>query len=220
VTRVDPTGTVARTLLVLGAIAEADGPISVSTMARDLRLPTSTVHRLLELLVDGGMLEKGLSSRRYAPGAEFFRIAHLVAGRTSFPSMVQPLLAGLARATGEMALLGMYLPAQKAMMFAAKADSPQPLRYRIDLFRPLPLGWGASGLAILAFLDDPAVQEFVAREPAPVTGERRDPDALAFLIAQTRRDGFVVTCGEKLAGAVGIAAPLHSAAGKLVGQLL
>jgi DNA-binding IclR family transcriptional regulator len=113
----------------------------------------------------------------------------------------------------------MYLPAQKAMMFAAKADSPQPLRYRIDLFRPLPLGWGASGLAILAFLDDPAVREFVAREPAPVTGERRDPDALAFLLAQTRRNGFVVTCGEKLAGAVGIAAPLHSPAGKLVGSI-
>jgi DNA-binding IclR family transcriptional regulator len=74
-------------------------------------------------------------------------------------------------------------------------------------------------LAILAFLDDPGVQELAAREPAPVTGERRDPDVLASLLAQTRRDGFVVTQGEKLAGAVGIAAPLHSPAGKLVGSI-
>ena len=141
-------GTVARTLSVLRVVAEAKGTVGVKDVADALGLPMSTSHRLLDLLLEAGFVQKEQIKRRYAIGSEFFRLANLIAHKTSYASLVQPILDELARETGETALFAAYLPAQHCVAYAAKSDSPNSLRFRIDLFQKLPLEWGSTGLAV------------------------------------------------------------------------
>ena len=192
-------GTVARTLSVLRVIAEAKGSVGVKDVADALQLPMSTSHRLLDLLLEAGFVEKEKIKRRYAVGAEFFRLANLVTHKTSLATRVQPLLDELTRETGETALFGAYLAAQQAVAYAAKSDSPQSLRYRIDLFQQASLEWGATGIAILAFLPDQVQADVLAHaRPSPITGRRVARAAFSERLATVRRDGFAVTEGEKL----------------------
>ena len=73
----------------------------------------------------------------------------------------------------------------------------------------MPLHGGASGLAILAFLPE-AVQYEVAHKPlVQLTPDTvTDPDALLERLVQVRRDGYAITRGERIEGAVAIASPV------------
>ncbi len=216
----EPLGTVARTLSVLRVVAEAKGSVGVKDVSDALGLPMSTSHRLLDLLLEAGFVQKERVKRRYAIGSEFFRLANLVAHKASYASLLQPLLDELARETGETALLATHLPAQHCVAYAAKSDSPDSLRFRIDLFQQTPLEWGSTGLAILAFLpEEEQAAAFTRARPSPVTGRRLTRAAFAERLATVRRNGFAISEGEKLPDSVGIAVPLEAMPGDIVGSL-
>lgn len=216
----ETTGTVARTLSVLRVVAEAKGSVGVKDVADALRLPMSTSHRLLDLLLEAGFVQKETVKRRYRVGAEFFRVASLVTRRTSLASLVQPLLDTLARTTGETALFATYQPAQHTVTYAAKSDSAQSLRFRIDLYQPVSSEWGATGLAILAFLSEAEqAAAFAHARSSPITGRRLTRAAFFERVAAVREAGFAFSEGEKLPDSVGIAVPLETAPGELAGSI-
>jgi DNA-binding IclR family transcriptional regulator len=216
----DTLGTVARALSVLTVIAEAKASVGVKDVADALKLPMSTSHRLLDLLLEAGFVEKNAARRRYAIGLEFFRLANLVVQKASYATLVQPILDQLAAETGETVIYSTYLAAQRAMMYAAKSDSPSSLRFRITLFQQMPLEWGSSGLAILALLP-PEVQAevFAHTQPSPISRKRLTRTAFYTRIASTRRDGFAFTQSEKLPDSIGIAAPVIMEQNNVVGSI-
>ncbi|MCJ8144008.1 IclR family transcriptional regulator [Ancylobacter sp. A5.8] len=218
--RLDASGTVARALAVLRTIADAGGEVGVKQVSDALHLPMSTAHRLLDLLSAEGYVERDPERRRYRAGLEWLRVSNRILSQESLPRLAAPILADLARESDETALLALHQPASGAMIFAAKADSPQPLRYEIDMYVRLPLVWGASGLAILAFLG--------VREQQAVMGQpqRRSASDGSFDEASVRERltevaarGYALTRGEKVADAVGIAVPLRVSGSGVVGSL-
>jgi DNA-binding IclR family transcriptional regulator len=216
----EETGTVARTLSVLRVVAQAKSSVGVKDVAEALQLPMSTSHRLLDLLLQSGFVEKNAARRSYTIGTELSRLANLIAAKTSFSSVVQPLLDELTKQTGETALFASYLPARRAMTYSAKCDSPDLLRYRIGLHEELALEWGAAGLAILAFLPESVQAEvFAAARPSPTTGRRMSRKAFYERIEAVRSDRVAVTESERLADAFGIAAPVETSPGQVVGSI-
>jgi DNA-binding IclR family transcriptional regulator len=217
----DTSGTVARALSVLTVIAEAKARVGVKDVAGALKLPMSTSHRLLDLLLDAGFVEKDEARRRYGVGAEFFRVASLVAQNTSYAILVQPSLDRITEATGETALYSVYLPAQHAMMYTAKRDSPNSLRFRIPLFQQISLDWGSAALAILAYLTPEAqTAVFERAQPSPVSRKRLSRIAFAERIKTVRENGYSLTESERLPDSVGIAAPVMMSAGKVTGSIV
>ncbi len=216
----DTSGTVARTLAVLTVMAEAGGSIGVTDVAMALGLPTSTSHRLLDLLRGAGFVERDATQRRYRPGLQFLRVASLVTQNASFATLCQPALDRLAAETGETAMYCEYLPDRHMAAYAAKADSSHSLRYRIELFEPAPVECGASGVAILSFLPSSLRAGICAApRPSPLTGKRPSSRALANLIETTRRQGFAFSSGEKLADSIGVAVPIRLSEERPIGSL-
>jgi len=212
----DTSGTVARVLAMLRAIAETSGSVGVKQLADQIGLPMSTTHRLLELLGDGGFVEKEPSGHRYLLGTTFYRVASLVTSKWSLNEVIQRELNKLTGATGETSLLSIYLPAQKAMIYGAKCDSPNPMRYRIDLFEQSTLVKGSAGLAILAFLPLEAQTEIIEHERK---SSSFDVAKLRRRLPEIRRTGYAHTRGEKLSDSVGVGVPLEIGPGSVVGSV-
>jgi DNA-binding IclR family transcriptional regulator len=213
-------GTIERVLSLLTVIAESERALGVKDVSDALQLPMSTSHRLLDLLLEAGFVEKDQAKRRYAVGLEFLRLASLVTQKTSYPALVQPILDQITAKSGETSIYTTYLPAPRAVMYAAKSDSPDSLRFRITLFQQTPLEWGASSLAILAFL--PAgIQEEVFANPSPSLTARKRLSRSAFFqrIETVQRTGFAFTESEKLQDSVGIAAPVMISEVNVVGSI-
>ena len=87
-------------------------------------------------------------------------------------TLALPVLHQVAAQCDETCFLGLYLPVSRKMIFAEKVDSSQLLRYQLPMNTPLSVLWGASGLAILAYLPKDQIDEILAEEgPAPASGE-------------------------------------------------
>ena len=216
----DTSGTVARTLAVLTVIAEAGGSVGVTDVAAALGLPMSTSHRLLDLLRSGGFVERDAAQRRYRLGLKFLRVANLVTQNASFAKLCQPALERLTAETGETALFCEYQPDRHMAAYAAISDSTHSLRYRITLFEPVPVEWGASGLAILSCLPSQVrAKVCAAPRPSPLTGKRLSSNALAAQIDTTRRKGFAFSNGDKLPESIGIAVPVRLSEEQPIGSL-
>ncbi len=209
------SGTVSRALQLLTVLADAPGPVSVKQVADQMQLAPSTVHRLLQLLRQDGFVQAGPETRQYAIGAEFFRVSARVMAQMTPAQVAQPFLEALASRFDEAVIFGLYLPEQAAMTFVARADGRQRLKYHIDLYQPASLIWGASGKAILSRLPAETVAAIWSAEgPSPASGKAKPSlKALNADLEAVRAAGYLVTDGEKLPEAQGIAAPVMSARG-------
>jgi DNA-binding IclR family transcriptional regulator len=216
-----PVGTVARALRMLQELAEANDGVTVAKLGTQMGLPSSTVHRLLQLLRTEGFAESDSASRAYRAGPELHRIAALLVGRRTLATIARPVMERTAAACEETCLLGMYLPYARKMMFAEQVASTHALRFEIALNVQLPVMWGSSGRVMLAYLPEDEVRAILSEEePSPVTGERiRDHDAYIDTLRQIRSRGYDLTRGEKLADSIGIAAPVFDDANAAVASL-
>ena len=216
----DASGTVTRVVRLLQSLAET-GDMSLKDLAADVELPPSTVHRLLQLLVQHDMVEQDTEARRYRPGLEFLRIGSLVASKSDIADLAEPLLRSIVETCNEVAFLVRYLPASHKVMIVRSVNSTHPLRYNIGLFEPDTMLWGATGRSVLAFLPDAEVQQALADAAvSPVTGEKL-PARTKFLaeLALIREAGYVCTRGQKMPGAVGIGAPVFGGDGHVLGSI-
>ncbi|MEU6537155.1 IclR family transcriptional regulator [Streptomyces sp. NPDC047000] len=214
-------GTVVRTVRMMTLLAGLDGEIGVNQLADQVNLAPSTVHRLLKLLCDEGIAAWNPVTRGYSSGPELYRLGARVVGAMPLPRIVEPLVRRLADEFDETVLFGLHLPREGEMAFVTRADGHQSLQYRIPLNEPTSLLWGASGKAILAYLDRADIERVHAvAGSSPATAAAKP--SLAELIAEleeVRRAGVAVTESQKLSGARGIGAPVfgpHGVVGCLV----
>lgn len=204
------TGTAHRVMTLLTYLADAEGPVAVRQVGERLGLAPSTTHRLLNLLVESGFASHDPDRATYGIGPEFYRVAHRLVARTSPAEVARGVIGELARRYDETVLFGLLLQPAGRIAFVGRADGQKKLLYRIDMNTPLSLVWGASGKAALAHLPEDEVVRILASEGAsPATGAVV-PDAadLADELGRIRAAGFGVSHGEKLPGALGIAAPV------------
>lgn len=217
--RTADTGTVNRAVAILREIAEAGGAVQIKTLAGRLALPPSTVHRLLDLLAQEGMVERDDAARAYRAGREYFRLSSLVFNANPVRAVAMPLLEEAVRECNETAYLGLYLPRERRMMFAAACESSHPLGYRVKQNEPVSILTGASGRAILAWLPEHDLDEALAAEaehPA-VRKAVRSRKGLLEDLAQIRARGYAVTYGQRIPGAVGVFSAVFDAQGAVVG---
>lgn len=213
-------GTVQRVVEIIRFFAE-HGETTLKELSLALALAPSTCHRLLELLGRDGIVEHNVVHRRYRIGREFFRIGALVQSKHDVRAIALPFLRKLVDACDETSVLNLYVPSDGKMFFAEKVDSSMMLRYQLPMNMPMSVLWGASGRSILAFLDKDEVDRIYAAEGrAPGSGEalpsRR---VLEKDLTAIRQNGYDITYGQKIAGAVGISAPVFGADGKVLGSI-
>ncbi len=214
-------GTVTRVVKLLAIIAEADGDVSIKSLCQALDLPASTVHRLLSLLIKEGAVERSPSRALYGPGPEFMRIGSLVAAKVRIADLARPAMRALADESDETCVLLRYIPTSRKVMAVYVEYSSQPLRYQIDMFQPHSLLWGATGRAVLAFLPEPEIEAAIRdNDRSPASGEKLPPKGLLFSeLREIRERGYAITHGQKIAGAVGLAAPLFNSERRAIGSL-
>jgi IclR family transcriptional regulator, acetate operon repressor len=215
------TGTVSRAVQLLRVIAEADEPQTVSGLARSLGLPTSTVHRLLQLLKDQDMVEGDPSTRRYTAGHEFYRVGALLTARRSIGELARPIMQRVVDSCNETCVLSTLLWAEHAMAFIEQVESTHPLRFSMPLHARLPLIWGATGLSIVAMLSDEQVEELLTEaEPSPVQGTKPpSPRKFKQELAEIRERGYAITKHQKIADSVGISSAVLDSRGQPIGSL-
>jgi DNA-binding IclR family transcriptional regulator len=210
---------VARSLDVLAWMAaHPAGPWSVRQAARDIGTSPTTIHRIFRVFEERGLIGQD-GDRSYTPGLELYRVCHALASELSPVKIARPHLEEVVRQSGETAMLGGYDWHRRQMMFLDTVYAPHPLRYVLDLHRWIPVHSGATGLAILASLPEAERQGIYDKGLEALTAATMvDAAQLEKAAAEIRARGYALSKGQRLVGAVALAAPVFDSAGDVFGD--
>lgn len=207
-----------RTIALLKLVAES-GTFTLSQLAAKSSLPASSVHRLLQPLLQAGLVER-TDGQAYCAGSEFLRIASLVVRNADVGKLARPILYRLWVDWEETCSLCVYKPATHLAVVVETIQTQHPLRFVIDPFAELSLTWGSLGRAILANLP-PAEATAAMERPGlgPLSGlPQGAPEEMVDVITQARAQGFAHYRNETV-DAAGVAAPVYRGDGGVLGSL-
>lgn len=208
-----------RGIAVLTHMAESElDEFGVRQLASAMSTSASTTHRLLNELEQLELIAR-TSTGGYRLGLGFYRLASRGLGKFPLRTFADRPLRQLAHTVDETTFFSIYDEAAEAMTFAATAESTKPLRYVVELDQRMPLHAGASGLAILAWLPDTLRRSITRRNDlAPVTDSTiTDGQELEGRLANIRQRGYAISSGERIPGALAIAAPVFGPLQTVIG---
>lgn len=213
---------VLKVLAILRFLAEEGRPMGVQEIASTTGLNVSTTHRLLQLLVHDAMASYDHRTRAYGIGTDYVRLATSVLGSGSLVGRIRTLVAELAVSLDETCAFFLYEPAHDTKVLAAVEHGTTPLGYAFEIGSRDGLHAGASGKAILAYLQDAEIDRILAA-PLPKLTEYTivDPAELRLQVASIRRQGYATSDGERVPGAgLGAAAPVFGSGGAVIGCIV
>lgn len=212
---------VARTFDLLEALANATEEVSLSQLQSDLQLPLSTVHRLLEALVERGYAAQNAGTRYYGPGPKLLEVAQHAKGNHRFQlrQIVRPHLQRLTKETGETSNL--VVSVGNEIVYVEQVPSPRRVRLFTEVGHRAPLYCTGSGKAILSLLSADQLESYCATTrlesltPQTITDVRK----LQRELAQARARGFAIDNEEFDVGVRCVAAAVQDASGACVAAI-
>lgn len=187
--------------------------LSSSQIAGLLKIPTSTVHRHLQTLLQAGFVVESQVIGRYSAGPEVVRLADNYRQEALAQGVVRQRLEQLSQATGELAAF--LVQSSGEALCVESVESEHILSCSYAPGRSRPLLHGASARAILAFLPDEEVDglfaaQFLTKDEE--AGIRAD-------LQNIRERGYSTSSGALAPGIWGVSAPVFNEAGGLAGVL-
>lgn len=197
----------AKLLRVLGFLFArgAGSSLSLQEISREVGLPQSTVHRILQLCVLYGMVVQD-REQRYTVGSALLAVGLGAAEDWGLATAAQDSLARLAQEVREEAYLTMRIGF--AGVFVARSASPRPIRVIEPLFKHLPLHCGASRKLLLAHAGDQFLEKYLEQGELTRFTENTitDPGDLRAELNKIRADGYAISRGERSPEICGVAA--------------
>jgi DNA-binding IclR family transcriptional regulator len=195
----------------------ASRPAGVTAIAERVRLPKSTVARLLATLEDVEAVERFEGARwRIGPGVAALSTA--ASPERGLISIARPFLADLVAELGEDAGLG--LPDGIEIVYVDQVESDNPVQVRDWTGTRAPMHAVPSGLVLLAEWPEDALDAYltgvlVSLTPRTVT----DPARLRARLGEVRNAGHAWGLEEFAEGIDSVAAPVRDARGKAIAAI-
>ncbi|QNP68631.1 IclR family transcriptional regulator [Streptomyces roseirectus] len=206
-----------KALVLLKSLAEEDGDIGVSELARRARLTKSTAFRLLGILQRNELVERVGSN--YRLGTQLFEMGNRVYGPTPqlLQDRVQPYLADLYELTHETVHLAVLRGTE--IVYVNRIQGHRVTRSPSRIGARLPAYCTGVGKALLAFDHDAAEAAVAAGLPARTEYTLTDPGRFHAALGHIRRDGIAYDRQEATLGLTCVAVPVLGPSGRPVAAL-
>jgi DNA-binding IclR family transcriptional regulator len=210
--------TVDRVAHLLRAVATHRDGAMLSAVARQTGLGKGTVHRLLNALIDAGLVFQDQDTKRYRLGVGLALLGH-VAHQQDFAALSKPFLLRLAEQTQDT----VYASVREggAAVCVAREIGVFPIRtLSLDVGDHRPLGVGSGSLALLAFLPGDEVDAIIEKNAAWLARyPSHSGKELRTKVEQTRRRGYSLVDGKIVPGMNALGVPVLGADGRAVAAL-
>lgn len=205
-----------RAVAVLRALGGGAG--RVSELGKTLGYTQATTHRLLQQLVQEGLVEQ-LPDKRYALSLGLFELAARAGERGGLRGQFRPALLRLGASLGDSVFL--LVRAGFDAMCLDRWEGPFPIRsFTGDIGGRVPLGIGQGSMAILAHLAEGEREEVIRHNVPRLAGMGAiDGVYLRTEIAKARRQGYADTNSGLIDGMAGVGVPVFDARGEVVAAL-
>ncbi len=210
---------VKRAIAILKTFSSDEPELGVSEISRRLRLPKSTVSRLLATLEEEGLIAQDPETGLYRLGVELIRLANSVHEFTDLKRIATPYMRKLAVDVGESVSIAV-LQGRDVINLSVYVP-PGHLIKRVGWAgRQMPAYASAAGRAIVAYLSREERREVLAGPFESLT-ERTitDPARLRVELQRVRAQGYATAFEELEEGLHAISAPIFNYEGRVIASL-
>jgi IclR family acetate operon transcriptional repressor len=208
----DNVRAVGRALEILLAFTPQDYELSAAELLKRVDLSRPTLYRLLYTLQEHGFLASVGDPQRFRLGPAVAKLAHVWTAGIDLASIAEPVLRRIWLETSES--VSLYVPRGELRTCIAELPSPHPLSFRRGVGYTEKIVRGATGRAILAFLDLSSQEIRKYLQGSGVQMKELDAE-----LAQTRKRGYATSRSELIEGAVAVAAPFFDRSGRVAGSM-
>jgi DNA-binding IclR family transcriptional regulator len=189
----------------------ADKPaLSVLEIQRRVGLSRPTLYRLLQTLAATGLVKAEGDPQRFRLAHGVMELAHVWLAGLDKVDVARPILEELRESTGETAAL--FVLREQKRICVLELESHHALTIVRGVGDAGVITLGASGKAILAYLDEPRRNAILDQ----VTNKSQRAELVKALDI-VRSQGFATSQGEVIVGAIAIAAPTFNHNGEVTG---
>jgi DNA-binding IclR family transcriptional regulator len=181
--------------------------------ARLAGLPRATAHRLLDSLAIEGLVDRDHTTGRWFLGPETYVLGAAAASRYDITREARGSVQRLATATGESAFFSVRRGDETVVLL--REDGSFPIRsFVLYEGARFPLGVVSAGLAVLAYLPQREIEDYLARvELATRWGDAHAAPAVRERLVATRAQGWAINPGLVVEGSWGMAAAVFDSGG-------
>lgn len=190
---------------------------STADIGRRAGLPRSSAHRIVNELVDAGLLERD-DERRIRIGLRLWELSTRSSHALRLRQAALPFMERVQQRVREHTQLAIL--EQDEALFLERLSAPGSGANVTRVAGRLPVHASSSGLVLLAFAPHDVRERVLAQPLAPVTPETIvDPTALRRELAEIRALGRAVAPGYVDAVSTGVAVPLRDETGTVIAAL-
>lgn len=207
------TQSVSRAISLLRAVARYnESGARLSILARNVGLHAVTARRLLSVLVTEGLVSFDTRKKTYNIGIALYHIGS-AAKQFEIRERFRSVLERIADETEDTVFL--FIRLGNDSMCVDRIEGRFPIRaLTVDVGVSRPLGIGASGLALIAFLPPDQFQEAISANLNRYPSFRTiDPQIIRELARKSRKRGYVVSESLYWPGVTAISVPVFDAQG-------
>jgi len=216
----DPKGlqSIRRAVSILREISRNnDQGIRLSGICAEVGLKTSTAHRLLSSLLEEGMVNYDVFSKRYHLGFGLYKLGNS-AYQYSILQYCRDAMERIAGETGDTVFLSMRSGTSGICL--KRVEGAYPVRtLAMDEGSRWPLGIGASSLAILSHLPDGEIDQVIKFNRKFYAHYKQTEADVRKLIAISRRLGYVLYDRVLNKDIITVGLPIFDQGGKVVAAL-
>lgn len=207
---------------VLSLMCEAQRPLSTEDIGRELALSARAAEKIVRALEDEGYTAADPATGLHVVGPRLLRMARLARSYRGMEKEIRGIMRELVEATGETVTYNTYSPGTLSSVCVIVEASPAPLHYAVEVGEVKPLHAGSSGRAILAHLSAQEVEDYISRTGLPALTSRTitDSQLLSAELERIRQDGYAMSMGQRVDGAVAIAGSVFDADGRIQASLV
>lgn len=191
----------------------SDGPKSLSAVAKEAGVPTSTAHRYLVSLQRGGFILQDAVSGHYDLGPSALRMG--LAALRRLDAVGYAIEAGRAVTldTGETSAINIWC--ERGPLIIRWFPGERPIITTAGIGAILPTVGSASGRLFAAHLERAATEKLVKRELADGHHGVVDPAGFERILQEARDQGFAAIDGLVVSGIRGLSAPVFDLQGRI-----
>ncbi len=213
---VQGTQSVSRAISLLRAVArENENGARLSTLARNVGLHAVTARRLLSVLVHEGLLSFDPQKKTYKIGIALYHIGS-AARQFEIREHFRSILEKIADQTEDTVFL--FVRRGNDAICIDRIEGRYPIRaLLVDVGVSRPLGVGASGVALIAFLPPDEFERIFSNNLKQYSSfPNFTPETILALVRKCRKTGCVVSESLFWPGVTAVSVPVYDAQGTVI----
>lgn len=209
--------TVVRSMDILNLFRD-HSKLSLDEIVQLSGMPKTSVHRMAGSLEDMGFLKKDTDGK-YSLGILFLEFGQMVKERMDIREIALPTMNYLRDEANE--AVNLVIKEGNEAVYIEKLDTMHPVRVFTKIGRKAPLYGGACPRAILAFLPQTELDQYLNEIEliSFASGTINDKEQLQQVLAECRKNGYTVSNSELEDYTAAVAAPIFDSNNQVVASI-